>query len=162
MGCAVAIKKTYDEMADRWTYIGDIHKVKDEKNGFGEVWLQALFVDLKDGGDMFWLGTSRKALEWHWLDDTSFILLIDGKRFTGVGRVVHSEVTEEAGWFDNKVICNEEIHCGGDLEIMKLLGKSEGAKFRLKDVDFLLPHGLISDIKEILKDLEETGGYGEI
>jgi hypothetical protein len=157
----MAITKAYDEMADRWTYIGTLHKVRDEKNGFGEVWLQAQFIDMKDGGDMFWLVAVRKAQEWHWLDNTSFILLIDGKRFTGVGRLANSEVTQETGWFEDKIICNEEIHCGGKLEIINLLAKSQIAKFRLKDVDFVLPAELIVDVKEIATDLEKTGGYGK-
>ena len=147
-------------MADRWTYIGDMHKVLDDKNGFGEVWLRAMFVDLKDGGDTFWLAAIRKSLEWYWLDDTSFILLIDGKRFNGVGSVAQSEITQESAWFEEKTICNEEIHCGGDIEILKLISVSQTAKFRLKDVDFTLPPGLVDDVKKIAADLATTGGYG--
>jgi hypothetical protein len=87
-------------------------------------------------------------------------LLVDGERFSGVGTAHDGQVTEEAGFFDMKIWCNEEIHCGGDLEIMKLIAESKSVKFRLRDVDFVLPQGLISDVKEIVADINATGGYG--
>lgn len=148
-------------MADRWTYIGSKHQVIKDKYGFGEVWLLPQFVDLKDGGDTFWLVVLRKGENWHFLDDTNFILLVDGTRYTGAGHVVDSEVTQETAWFDTKVVCNEEVHCGTDIALMKLLANSQSAKFRLKDVDFVLPKSLISEIKEIVVDIEASGGYGQ-
>lgn len=161
-GCneSMAITKKYDEMADRWTYVGTQHQVIKDKHGFGEVWLTPQFVDLKDGGDTFWLAVYRKGADWHFLDDTSFILLIDGKRFTGAGIVAYSEVTQEAAWFETKVVCNEDIHCGTDSEIMKQIASSQSAKFRLKDIDFVLPQNFVSEVKEIVVDIDASGGYG--
>ncbi len=157
----MAIRKTFDDMADRYQYRGDAHPVLNEKYGFGQVWLSVAFVDLNQGGDTFWLIANRKANDWHWIEDSSFILLIDGQRFNGVGSVRDSEVTQEAAWFDTKVLCNEEIHCGGDIGIMRLLASCQNAKFRLRDVDFVLPAGLIADVKEIVADIDATGGYGD-
>ena len=156
----MSIKKSFDEMADRYQYIGDSHQVIDDKNGFGQVWLSVAYVDLKEGGDSFWLVAIRKGADWYWIENTNFILLLDGQRFTGVGAVRDSEVSQEAGFFETKILCNEEIHCGGDFGILKLIAESQSAKFRLGDVDFILPPALISDSKEILADLKITGGYG--
>ncbi len=156
----MAIKKTFDEMADRYQYRSDSYQVINDKYGFGQVWLTAAFVDLKQGGDTFWLMATRKANDWHWIRDSNFILLIDGHRFTGVGAVRDSEVSQEHGFFETKVLCNEEIHCGGDVGIMQLLANCQSAKFRLGNVDFVLPPGLISDIKDMNSDVEATGGYG--
>lgn len=157
----MGINKNYDEMADRWTYVGSKHQVIKDKYGFGEVWLIPQFVDLKDGGDTFWLAVPRKGTDWHFLDNTNFIFLIDGKRFTGSGHVVDSEVTQEDSWFESKVMCNEEIHCGTDTELMKAIASSQSIKFRLNDVDFVLPQSLIGEIKEIVADIEASGGYGK-
>lgn len=156
----MSLEKQYDEMADRWTYIGTRHQVVKDKYGLGEVWLMPQFVDLKDGGDTFWLTVLRKGDEWYFLSDTSFILLVDNKRFTGAGNLVNSEITQEAAWFETKVICNEEIHCGTDSAIMKLIANSQSAKFRLKDIDFILPQSFINEVKEIVADIEASGGYG--
>lgn len=156
----MAIRKTFDDMADRYQYRGDSHLVVNDKHGFGQVWLSAAFVDLKEGGDTFWLMATRKANDWHWIQNSNFILLVDGQRFTGVGAVRDSEVSQENGFFETKVLCNEEIHCGGDFGIMELIANSQVAKFRLGNADFVLPPGLISDIKEITSDVKATGGYG--
>ena len=157
----MAIQKSFDEMADRYQYQGTSYQVINEKYGFGQVWLSVAFVDLKEGGDTFWLIATRKGNEWHWIEDTSFILLVDGERFNGVGSVRDSEVTQEAGFFETKIICNEEIHCGGDIGIMQLLANAQNAKFRLRDVDFVLPSELIADVRAIVADITATGGYGE-
>jgi hypothetical protein len=117
-------------------------------------------VDLKEGGDTFWLMANRKANDWHWIEDSNFILLVDGERFTGVGAVRDSEVSQEQGFFETKVLCNEEIHCGGDFGIMELIANSQMTKFRLGNVDFVLPPELVSDIKEITSDVIANGGYG--
>ena len=156
----MGISKTYDEMVDRYQYSGDSYNILNDKYGFGLVWISIAYVDLKQGGDTFWIRTIRKADNWHWIEDPSFIILIDGQRFSGVGYVFDSEVTQEAGFFETKVYCNEQIHCGGDFEILKLLANSQSAKFRLRDKDFVLPASIISDAKQILADLEATGGYG--
>jgi hypothetical protein len=154
------IKKNYDEMADRYQYVGDSYQVINDKNGFGEVWLSVAYVDLKQGTDTFWLMAVRKGSDWYWLDDTSFILLVDGQRFTGVGAVRDSEVLQEAGFFETKTVCYEEIHCGGDFGILQIIAQGQSAKFRLGDVDFVLPSELVSDAKEILADIVSTGGHG--
>lgn len=158
----MGIVKAFDEMADRYQYRGESHQVMNDKYGFGQVWLSAAFVDLKQGGDTFWLIAKRKGNDWHWIEDASFILLIDGNRFNGVGAVRDSEVSQEAGWFETKVLCNEEIHCGGDVDLMRLLANCQSAKFRLRDVDFVLPAGLISDVREIVADVDASGGYGDV
>lgn len=157
----MGVRKTYDEMADRYQYSGDSYHVLNDKYGFGQVWLSIAYVDLKEGGDTFWVRSLRKGDNWHWIEDPSFILLIDGQRFSGVGYVSNSEVTQEAGFFETKVYCNEEIHCGGDLGILQLLANCTSAKFRLRDKDFVLPASIIADAKEIMSDLQHTGGYGD-
>ncbi len=157
----MAIRKSYDDMADRYQYRGDSHKVIDDKHGFGQVWLSIAYVDLKEGGDTFWLMATRKANDWYWIEDTNFILLVDGERFTGVGAVRDSEVTQEQGFFETKVLCNEEIHCGGDFGVLELIANSRLTKFRLGNRDFVLPPGLISDAQEITADIRANGGYGE-
>lgn len=157
----MGINKTYDEMADRYEYRGYGHQMLDSKSAFGEVQLSVAFVDLKEGGDTFWIIARRKGSYWHWIDDASFILLVDGERFSGVGTAHDGQVTEEPGFFDTKIWCNEEIHCGGDIEIMNLIADSKSSKFRLGGVDFVLPQGLISDVKEIVADINATGGYGD-
>ena len=157
----MALSKSFDDMADRYEYRGAMHQVVNDKYGFGQVWLSIAYVDLKEGGDTFWLMATRKANNWHWIEDTNFILLVDGQRFTGVGAVRDSEVTQEQGFFETKVLCNEEIHCGGDFSILELIANSSTTKFRLGNVDFVLPLGLISDAKEIVADIKASGGYGE-
>ncbi len=157
----MAVRKKFDDMADRFEYSGDLHKVIDDKYGFGQVWLSVGFIDLKEGGDTFWLMALRKANDWHWIEDTNFILLVDGQRFTGVGAVRDSEVTQEHGFFETKVLCTEEIHCGGDFGIMELIANSTMAKFRLGGKDFILPPELVSDVKQITSEILASGGYGD-
>lgn len=157
----MGIRKTYDDMADRYQYFGDSYQVHNDKNGFGQVWLSAAFVDLKQGGDTFWIIAKRKANDWHWISNNDFILLVDNERFNGGGHVVDSEVTQEAGFFETKVLCNEEIHCGTDVAIMNLIANSQSVKFRLGNADFMLPAGLIADVKAIAEDVASTGGYGQ-
>ena len=81
----MGVRNTYDEMVDRVQYSGDSYQYLNDKNGFGQVWLSIAYVDLKDGNDTFWIRAFRKGNKWHWIQDTSFIFLIDSQRFTGVG-----------------------------------------------------------------------------
>jgi|GEM_PF-6872777 len=157
----MAIRKSFDDMTDGYQYRGNMHQVINDKYGFGQVWLSIAYVDLKEGGDTFWLMATRQANDWYWIEDTNFILLIDGERFTGVGAVRGSDVTQEQGFFDTKVLCNEDIHCGGDFGILELIANSRLAKFRLGNVDFVLPPDLISEAKEIVEDIKTSGGHGE-
>lgn len=157
----MTITKFYDEMTDRYQYTGNWLEMRNSKDVIGQVWFSVGFVDGKDGGDTFWLMVRRKGDDWYWDSNPDFILLVDGERFTGVGGVTSTEVTEEAGFFDSKIFCNEEIHCGGDVSIMNLLAKSSSAKFRLGAVDFILPPVIIADIQEIVSEIASNGGYGK-
>ena len=151
----MAIVKSYDEMADRNQYQGDSTQVLDDLKGFGSIWMQPQFIDLKEGGDTFWLAVVRMGADWYWLHNTHFIFLIDGERFMGVGNIQNYEVLRET---DGYIL--EEIHCGGDLEILKLLANCKSAKFRLGDKDFVLEPSILADIKEIYQDIKSNGGYG--
>lgn len=156
----MAVQKFYDEMADRYTYWGEIRPIHNDKHGFGVVTSRPIFVDLKDGGDVFWLVFFRKGSDWYWLSRNSFIILADGQRFTGAAAVRNSDVTQEQGFFETKVLCNEELHCGASTEIMRVIAASQSVKIRLGDFDMVMPTGFISDVQEIVKDLDASGGYG--
>lgn len=156
----MAVSKQYDEMADRYTYFGDIQTLINKKSGFGVVRVRPAFVDLKDGGDVFWIVFYRKGFDWYWINRNDFIVLADGQRFTGFAEVAESKVTEEMGWFGTDIMCNEELHCGASKDIMETIGKSKSVKIRLGDVDMEMPNSFMTDIKEILADIESTGGYG--
>ena len=69
----MAVAKTYDEMADRNQYLGDSTQVLNDLKGFGSVWMQPAFIDLKEGGDTFWLIVARMGEEWDWIHNTNFI-----------------------------------------------------------------------------------------
>lgn len=157
----MTVSKTYDEMADRYTYFGEIRNISNDKHGFGTVNVRPAFVDLKNGGDVFWIIFFRKAKEWYWLSNNQFIILADGQRFNGVAAVRESEVTTEQGFFESRVLCNEELHCGASVEIMRVIGASQSVKMRLGDFDMTLPEGFLTDVREIIRDLDGTGGYGK-
>jgi hypothetical protein len=158
----MAVTKQYDEMADRYTYQGERYLVINNKNGFGIVTVSPAYVDLKDGGDCFWIIFTRKANNWYWIERNGFIILADGQRFTGMADVVETDVTQEMGWFDTLIKCNEEMHCGASPEIMEIIGQAQSVKIRLGDVDMDLPSGFISDVRDIVSDINATGGYGDI
>jgi hypothetical protein len=151
----MAVAKTYDEMADRNQYLGDSTQVLNDLKGFGSVWMQPAFIDLKEGGDTFWLIVARMGEEWDWIHNTNFIFLIDGERFMGVGDIHKHEVLRETDGY-----IYEEIHCGGDLEILKLLANCKSAKFRLGEKDFVLEPSILADIKGIYEEIKSNGGYG--
>lgn len=157
----MALYKNYDEMVDRYTYYGDDHLLIKQKYGFGVVHVKPAFVDLSEGGDLFWLIFKRKGDDWHWIQNTNFIVLADGNRMSGVGEVRDSQVLQEAGWFETKIMCYEEIHCSGTFDAMKIIGEAKSVKVRLGEVDMVLPEGLLQDIRLIINELESTGGYGE-
>ncbi len=156
----MSVTKNYDEMADRYTYWGELRPLIKDKHGFGVVQVRPVFVDLKDGGDVFWIIFIRKANDWYWLNRNEFIILADGQRFSGVAAVRNSEVTQEQGFFETRVLCNEEMHCGTSTEIMEVNGNAQSVKIRLGDVDMTLPVGFMSDVRDIMNDLNSTGGYG--
>jgi hypothetical protein len=151
----MAVVKSYDEMADRNVYRGDLTQVLNDLKGFGSVSMQPGFVDVKEGGDTFWLIVARIGNDWEWIYNTNFIFLIDGERFMGEGSIAKNEIPQDAS---NYVY--EEINCGGDLGFLKLLANCKSAKFRLGEKDFTLPPSILADIKEIYEDIKSNGGYG--
>lgn len=78
----------------------------------------------------------------------------------GVGIVRESKVTQEEGCFETKVLCNEAVHCGTNVEIMKKIATSETVKVRLGDIDVTLPKAFIDDVKEIVSQVESGQSYG--
>jgi hypothetical protein len=156
----MAVTRNYDEMADRYTYFGSLQQIRKEKHGIGQIYVQPGFVDLKDGGDTFWFMFHRKGDDWRWLSNTDFIILADNQRFSGVGYVQDSKVTEEMGWFETKVLCNEWIHCGTSVEIMRVIASSSSLKMRLGDVDMTLPQAFIADVNEIVAAINNGQSYG--
>ena len=73
----------------------------------------------------------------------------------GVGDIHKHEVLRETDGY-----IYEEIHCGGDLEILKLLANCKSAKFRLGEKDFVLEPSILADIKGIYEEIKSNGGYG--
>lgn len=153
----MGISKHYDEMADRNVYQGDWRKILTDKYGFGEVWIAPGFVDVRGSEDVFWLMFKRKANDWYWNVRNEFIILAGGERITGACAVRNTEVTTEAGFFDTKVFCNEELHAGMDLELFRLVASSAPVKMRVGDFDMVLPDELMKDMEEILKLYDSEG-----
>ena len=163
----MAVRKEFDEMADRYLLLGDEHTVSEEKRGsavFG-LYVSARFVDLKQGGDTLWIVCKRRDTEWHWARNAQGILMIAGNRAPFAGNLMVAETFwSDPTWLHSSTLqVLEEVHIRctpSSLQIVDSELRDElTIKVRINAVDFTLPQGVLQDMRAIHQSLSR-GSYG--